>query len=79
MRIIKKGKPCPETEITCPYCESELAYTVNDMQSEKTSLFFRSYIQCPMCGRKIVLAMCVERAEQLALLRSTEIIPSRKG
>lgn len=60
MRIIKHGT-LNEIEITCENCGSVLAYTKNDIKNssgEYSGDFYSStYIICPVCKEKIILAI----------------------
>ena len=60
MRIIKYGT-LNEIEITCENCGSILAYTKNDIENSSGEYFgdfySSTYITCPVCKEKIILAV----------------------
>ena len=63
MKIIKNTMKEP-TEITCPFCNSVLAYTFEDIRREEKqdglfplmqNSFVHRFIVCPVCKRNIDL------------------------
>lgn len=55
MRIIKQGRILPETKITCPSCDSELAYDDRDVNTHHEEWYHELYIVCPVCGNRIII------------------------
>lgn len=52
MRIIEKRcqNKIQEYEITCPHCQSKLAYEFDDIISDR---FNNNWIYCPVCNKEI--------------------------
>jgi DNA-directed RNA polymerase subunit RPC12/RpoP len=59
MRVVEIGN-LAEKEIECGECRTILAYTPADT---KTSDVGYDYVECPMCGEKIVIPYGEETAD----------------
>lgn len=56
MRVVEIGN-LAEKEIECGECRTILAYTPADTKTYKVGY---DYIECPMCGEKIVIPYAEE-------------------
>ena len=56
MRVIEIGNMA-EREIECGECHTILAYTDADIQETERKTY--QYVECPMCGEKLVIP-CTE-------------------
>lgn len=57
MRVVEMGS-IAEKEIECTECKTILAYTAVDVKTASPMTY--EYIECPMCGEKIVLPFAEE-------------------
>lgn len=53
MRVVEMGNMA-EKEIECGDCKTILAYTTADVKTAEAPLYY-NYVECPMCGEKIVI------------------------
>lgn len=55
MRIIKKGRELPETEITCKRCDTLFAYNEKDVETLYYDQCIKTRVFCPNCGISITI------------------------
>lgn len=53
MRVVEIGN-LVEREIECSECKTILAYTPADVRTSEPHMAYE-YVECPMCGEKIVI------------------------
>lgn len=58
MRVIEIGNMA-EKEIECKECKTILAYTPADVRASEPHMAYE-FVECPMCGEKIVIPMSEE-------------------
>ena len=73
-----KVKRAIKYKVTCPHCGSEIEFTLEEVDFDKTCTDFGGYVKCPTCGRRIQTHDGYWSSNEYYLLKIVDVICEEK-
>ena len=73
-----KVKRAIKYKVTCPHCGSELEFTLDEVDFDKSCTEFGGYVNCSACGRRVQTHAGYWTSNEFYLLKTVDVICEEK-